>query len=567
MPLKADDIEEFIIEHEHLPNDDNQSRTDLPSTSLTATISNPSSSFGHGIHLSSTNRQTSSPSSTSQNKPQTKKKNTIDKYTDRTSLKEIEDLNEKLASFFFGCNIPFNVIDSEHFKNFIKSMRPSYAEKLPGRKALSTSLLDNAYDRCLKYACSHINPESVLLIDGWKNTSSNTKTVVSMLHNAKGSQAFVNAWDLTLESETGNRLSEIVIESIEIAKNMYNTDVYAVVSDNAAAMLKMGRTVDIWHSTCSSHTANLLAKDVLEPNLTKKVTDVLKEFKHADFERALVDRGGTRIKTPVDTRWCSYRDSYECLLKNIQIMKVLIATDVLFSKIKPNIKNLIFDDEFLNEVKENITLFDPICALINIAQKSDTSAADIAHIWVNLQFPTKFSTFNEVLQRRQDMALNIYVLCAYYLHPKFKYFVQPFNLSHQKLTQIQDFLLENLDGDGIKDLNEYEAKASVFRTLFEKKIEDPIVFWNTAALRHKSLSSLALKLLRIPASSAQIERLFSTWSYVHSPLRNRLEFIRSKKLLKNAFFILALVIYFQFLYLNVINRRRRYSSRCNCAQF
>lgn len=60
-----------------------------------------------------------------------------------------------------------------------------------------------------------------------------------MLHNATGKQAFLNAWDLTLESETGDKLSEIVNDSIKLARELYNTKVYAVVSDNASAMVKM----------------------------------------------------------------------------------------------------------------------------------------------------------------------------------------------------------------------------------------------------------------------------------------------------------------------------------------
>lgn len=56
----------------------------------------------------------------------------------------------------------------------------------------------------------------------------------------------------------------------------------------------------IWHSNCSSHTANLLAKDVMNEDLTKCVKDILKEFKHSLYEKALVDIGGTRIVTPCE---------------------------------------------------------------------------------------------------------------------------------------------------------------------------------------------------------------------------------------------------------------------------
>lgn len=46
-----------------------------------------------------------------------------------------------------------------------------------------------------------------------------------------------------------------------------------------------------------------------------------------------------------------------------------------------------------------------------------------------------------------------------------------------------------------------------------------------------NLAALAVKLLKIPASSAQIERLFSNWGHIHTLLRNRLTFENSKKLI------------------------------------
>lgn len=92
-----------------------------------------------------------------------------------------------------------------------------------------------------------------------------------MLHNAGGSQAFLNAWDFIENSETGEKFAEIVNEFIQLAKDFYNTTVYAVVSDNASAMFKMGRTITIWHSNCNSHTANLLAKNILDEDCTKNV--------------------------------------------------------------------------------------------------------------------------------------------------------------------------------------------------------------------------------------------------------------------------------------------------------
>lgn len=74
---------------------------------------------------------------------------------------------------FFGCNIPFSVVESVHFKEFCQSLRPAY--KPPSRTTLSTSVLNKVHDSFC--AAIKFHPNSALLIDGWKNEGANTKKV------------------------------------------------------------------------------------------------------------------------------------------------------------------------------------------------------------------------------------------------------------------------------------------------------------------------------------------------------------------------------------------------------
>ncbi|XP_036327213.1 uncharacterized protein LOC118739819 [Rhagoletis pomonella] len=210
-------------------------------------------------------------------------------------------------------------------RELIRKLRPSYEPKMPGRKALSTTLLDKEYEKHIRSAKEDVDRHSVILIDGWKNTASNTKTVVTMLHNINGIQLFLEAFDVSGEQETADKLSEVVEVSITKAKELYDTNFFAVVSDNAANMLKMGRGVDIWHSDCSAHVANLLAKNIVDKELARKVTIVLKEFRHTDLEKCILLKGGTKIKIPAETRWYSHRDSFACLKKNLYIMRSIVA--------------------------------------------------------------------------------------------------------------------------------------------------------------------------------------------------------------------------------------------------
>lgn len=45
------------------------------------------------------------------------------------------------------------------------------------------------------------------------------------------------------------------------------------------------------HITCNSHSANLLAKSLVEKSFATKVNALLKEFEHPNLEVELIKRG------------------------------------------------------------------------------------------------------------------------------------------------------------------------------------------------------------------------------------------------------------------------------------
>ncbi|KAF0709531.1 Uncharacterized protein FWK35_00029943, partial [Aphis craccivora] len=99
----------------------------------------------------------------------TKTKNTglgpLKLFCDQITPAQIDICNIMLAKLFFGCNIPFTVVDSMHFKNFCKALRPSY--KPPSRKVLSGRLLNDVHSKLCENKKFRLS--SALLIDGWKN--------------------------------------------------------------------------------------------------------------------------------------------------------------------------------------------------------------------------------------------------------------------------------------------------------------------------------------------------------------------------------------------------------------
>lgn len=187
-------------------------------------------------------------------------------FIDKISKSQNEAVNTELAKLLYGCNLPFRVVQSVHFKSFCKAIRPSY--RPPNEKQIAGKYLDCIFESlCTKT----FREQSVLLIDGWTNDFANTKNVTAMLHCADGSCLFLESFDFTEDRETSERLCEIVQQCKKKAWDIHRTEIFAVVTDNASNMRKMGRNVPIWNLTCNSHTGELLAKDLVDKSLVKKV--------------------------------------------------------------------------------------------------------------------------------------------------------------------------------------------------------------------------------------------------------------------------------------------------------
>ncbi|KYN21104.1 hypothetical protein ALC57_06532 [Trachymyrmex cornetzi] len=257
-------------------------------------------------------------------------------------------------------------------------------------------------------------------------------------------------------------------------------------------MMLMGKKVNIWHTTYQSHSGNLLAKSFVPETYAMNVNNLLHAFKTPAAEYELKQRGGSRIILACDARWCSYRDAFRCLLKNLPLMLEIVAN----KKIQLSSKNesLFKDPSFVTQIQDFILIFDPICQLINVF-------------------------------------LTPIVLTSNFLHPQYR--AKRFLHDKQKLKMVFDFLKQELDLKDITDelgLELYQKNLGIFEKLQSRNITSPETFWITAEPFYSRLSLLAQKLLKIPAASAQLERLFSFWSFVHSDLRNRLTVDRSMKL-------------------------------------
>ena len=126
------------------------------------------------------------------------------------------EIDQVLADMFFSCNIPFLTFESVYFKRFVNLLNPAY--KIPSRRTLSTSLLDNRFSEFQNSIVQIESGDATLLIDGWKNSVANKKTVVGMLRLYKGRYVFLQSWNFSNLSETGDALNNVVNESVNTTR-------------------------------------------------------------------------------------------------------------------------------------------------------------------------------------------------------------------------------------------------------------------------------------------------------------------------------------------------------------
>lgn len=214
------------------------------------------------------------------------------------------------------------------------------------------------------------------------------------------------------------------------------------------------------------------------------------------------------------------------MLDNLDIYRK-IAGNNNSTKIDSKVYKLINDENFVKQVKSEAESQDPICEMINVFQKKDINVGDGADLWLDLKAPNYISSSQkQKYKKRKEMALTEVALAAFYVDP----FKDKQKMTSKQKSEARIFLASKLYGNFKNELLDYESEKPHILKLKEK-VRSAKDFWTMAEHALPNLSKIAMKLLKIPASTAQLERIFSMWTHIHTKLRNRLTFENSKKLL------------------------------------
>lgn len=482
---------------------------------------------------------TSSGSSARSKRVCTSKEGSLSSFVIRTSVDKKREIDKQIAKAIFATNSSFRCIENNEVKKALELLRPGYLP--PSRKIVSTTLLDEIYveeqEKCFRnLGGQYVN----MSIDGWSNIR-NEPIICVTITTEEGRSFLYHTIDTSGHPHTADYLTSITQDIISSCKTKHNCTVSSFVTDNAANMSSMRENIKndsvVITYGCTAHILNLLSKDFEVKNITEHVVHIVKYFRNNHLASAKYKQaGGKALVLPQEVRWNTLADCIEIyvsewdkLLKICDENKKEIDS-VVFQKVS-NIGLKRSAEDFLNILK-------PISVALDSVQKTNASLSDTVEIWKRLEL-----TFEEeldlslqqmkVFKNRYTQALTPYHFIAYLLDPTKTVYKLTADEKEQGLTELRNMYSDT----GILPLIlKVQAQSEPFKKImFTNEVLTnitPLQWW----LSQKEIPDISKNLhivkqfLCAIASSASVERTFSSFGLVHSKLRNKLGVEKASKL-------------------------------------
>lgn len=458
-----------------------------------------------------------------------------------TSDAYAERIDEQIGRYFFATNTPFTHIEHPEFIKLCQLMRPGYQP--PSRKQLSEKILDSVHEKLTVEVKQELNGQVVsMCLDGWSNVHMEP-IVCSSAVLQTGVTYLIDSFDTSGSSHTAEYLAELATKSIQNCKSTFGADVRSFVTDNAANVKKMrellakSEDINVITYGCSAHLFNLLSGDVEIRGVKENLVSVIKYFRNKQLPAAWYkNAGGTMLVLPQEVRWNTLSDSIRAYLKNRGIL-VQVCQDHK-SEIDAAIFKIVNDVSVANNAQDYLDIMLPIAVALDKVQKSNTMISTCVEIWHDLanDLQSQPSSVKKQVSVRRDMALGP----MHYLANMLDHRYLGKNLSDDQKSCVYEYLA-NSDNTCHAELIPFVVAVQHGETfpqyLFTESFKKvtPMTWWKVAVktiptpLREQMIE-LCCQLFSAVASTAGLERIFSSFGLVHSKLRNRLGNEKASKL-------------------------------------
>jgi len=461
----------------------------------------------------------------------------LEKFVCKTSPETKNQLDIIVSRFIYGCNIPFAVVEHELFKNMITALRPGYQP--PSRKTLAGDLLETVNTELQGTMQKELAGKDVTLVeDGWSNVHNDPVTATCV--HVNGKSFFVKATDNGSHKKTAQYCKDQCSETMAEIEQKYGCKVRSIVTDNEKKMQKMKSLLQqdddqLIVYGCSSHWLNLLGQQLTPSQTMKHVVEVQKYFRNHHQPSGWLKEVSDTVKPqiPGDTRWNSQLTCADTFIRNHAGYSHVVNSHE--EDLDKDIVKLIRNYNFLKQVKDLSKQLKPVGDALDRLQGDKVNIADACDTWLSLLSDDYLQPHHEVVNARFQLAIQPVHLFSYMLHPKYK---------GSKLSEKQQEEARNWITIQHPELLPFvicfsEEDDDLYpRSFFQPQVIsklDPVSWWKSLKRATKKneihkLADIMTHLLSCPASSASVERIFSSFGSIHSKLRNRLGVERATKL-------------------------------------
>ena len=474
----------------------------------------------------------------------------IKSFTDSMTRADMEKGNKLFVRMVASANLPFNIVENKEFIDFIHFLRPAF--QIPKRHAIVDNLMPELYNEIHTEVMKHVEKANTLSLvtDGWSNIRGDS--IVGYVVTTP-QPLFWKCHNITNEIHTG----EFIASKLEeIISELNPQKVTAVVSDNAANMksacaILCKKYPWIISFGCLSHIGNLICKDACDVEPLKSTLssckDVVKFFKDHYIAKSVHEKNQclkgvtTTLKLPVSTRWGSALDCVASVYTNREALIQCAVDDTLKGKLPNTLKQLLIADKFWEDIKLFCDTLGSLVELIHYFE-ADTPRLSTAYEKL-MNIKNHFMRVDNISQRLEaifdskwrHVNTNLLML-SNTLDPKSKGSQVPPVCMPGVRAYIASIIPASTDQVKlIGDLAQYLTKSGNFaEDIMWQQAESsisPITWWKVFGALTPELSDLAIRILSIPCSSAAIERIWSTYGFLHSKVRNRLTDVNASRLL------------------------------------
>ncbi|XP_044003737.1 uncharacterized protein LOC122849185 [Aphidius gifuensis] len=406
------------------------------------------------------------------------RKRNIAEYVGLVTPEEKENCDSLLAKLIYGCNLSVDLVQSIHFINYTKALRPGYQP--PTVKKLSNDLLLHLHDH-VEATAKYSNADGILVVK--TNNQDDLKSFLFFIRTQNQKMLYLKK----LTCQTGSfDLTQIIIDAISLSMNKFKVIIYAVIINDDLELIDTYKLPDIWWLGCNYSIIQEIETRFISDELIEQTKLLLSKFMSKETSALLRTNGGTEIILDENLTGQVFSLISTCN-KNFKAISDVVMKRLI--KLDSVTKELLITDVFEEKINYYYDLMQPLLLILDKCKEPEVLMADIIEEWLKLESNSQY----DFIKPQINKILTPILLICNLLHPTYK--VQRFINDQKRMNEIMILLIDSIGQKGVEELGFYLGGKIFFAKVNITQNYSLSSYWNTITLIYPTISNFANKIL------------------------------------------------------------------------